>query len=552
MIAEVLPRLRLVRTLSTFQYRVPQDLRVQVGDLVLIPWRTKFLLGVILRVGVRSSRIPQKKLRPILCRVSNCAFSRVYLNTLLWFANYYAISPAHALSTWLPEVSKQYLTSERPQMVYSAGLDKSMNRVQTVSHDDGFFETIAADISQKTQHPQTILISSFSQKVDLYHALLRPVRGKVLILAPTITDVEKLCEALAVWRPLPYHSGLSNHKLWESFWLYRYDPHTRLLIGTKRALFTFPDDLSLLIIDQEESPHHKQYDQNPRYAAHPLALHIFRHSSARVIFTTHAPRAATLFHTDFLPLSPVRSNALLQITDTNLLPGKNFSRLLNEMLATFVSSKHPAFIFQNRTGLARYLLCPMCQSIYAFGSVVRCAKCHNTHLTTAGFGTQKVLQNIERLLPNKHIVIFDRFHTKLPKTNTTVVGTEFAFEKLDFSRFQGFAIIGFDRQLALPSWRAHERAFQILSFFLSFGKPVFLPTFAPKHVVIQSLLTGDMQQFYEQELRLRRTFGYPPFAKLVKVMHRKSGKVEFLKSPSRQWQPPSDTIIDVDPDTFSL
>src|SRR3989338_7418463 len=549
MIAEVIPRLRLFRTLGTFEYQIPGHLSVASGDLVLIPWRTKVLLGAVLRVTSRS-RVPQKKLRPILRVIVTQAFCPAYLDALLWFSKYYFISPASALHTWLPEI---------PQKRVPYALTKFSHTVirpeEPLGHSlsNSVFQKYTSQIITRIFHAKstTLVCSRFEEKVYFYHELLlRRCQGTVVIITPTVFDVEKLCKALAPWHPLPFHSQISRKKLWEHFWLSHKDPHTRVVIGTKKAIFSLPEKFSLLIIDQEESPHHKQYDQNPRYTVHDLAFYFVRKALSHVVFVSHAPRATTAFHTELLSITPVRARDLLQIIDMNLFPRHAAFTLFSDMLAQFISSHSPAFIFHNRTGFARYLVCHVCNRVYTFSSVTRCQQCGSTHLTSAGFGTQKIFQDIQHLLPPKHIYIFDRFHRHDPPNNTNVIGTEFAFDKLDFERFQSFVVLGIDRQLALPSWRAHERVFQLLSFFATFGHPIFIPTFAPKHFVLQSLLSNTLQKFYEHELRLRQNFSYPPFVKLIKVIDPKSKAISLLKNPPRTWQPPTNALVDVDPDLF--
>ena len=78
--------------------------------------------------------------------------------------------------------------------------------------------------------------------------------------------------------------------------------------------------------------------------------------------------------------------------------------------------------------------------------------------------------------------------------------------------------------------RASEKTFQILTqVAVRSGRErkagrVFLQTYSPDHPVIKSLIFGNRNAFFKEELRLRKNYHLPPFSKLASIII--SGKNE--------------------------
>ena len=81
-----------------------------------------------------------------------------------------------------------------------------------------------------------------------------------------------------------------------------------------------------------------------------------------------------------------------------------------------------------------------------------------------------------------------------------------------------------DVGLHLPDYRAPERVFQVLTQVAGragrspLGGQVVLQTFSPENYVIQYAAKHDYLGFMEQELDYRRKLGYPPYARLVRLL----------------------------------
>src|SRR4030095_3667529 len=95
---------------------------------------------------------------------------------------------------------------------------------------------------------------------------------------------------------------------------------------------------------------------------------------------------------------------------------------------------------------------------------------------------------------------------------------------LDFENVSTVGIINADQLLNFPDFRAHERAYQLMSQVsgrsgrkLKRGL-VLIQTHQPEHWVIQLVLLHDYAAFYDRDLTERKKFNYPPHTRLIEII----------------------------------
>ena len=105
-----------------------------------------------------------------------------------------------------------------------------------------------------------------------------------------------------------------------------------------------------------------------------------------------------------------------------------------------------------------------------------------------------------------------------------LVGTQMVTKGLDFEHAGLVGILNADNLLYYPDFRAHERAFQLLSQVSGrAGRQhkqgvVVLQTSSPEHPVIQQVLAGDYRSFFYKEMTERELFNYPPYCRLIQII----------------------------------
>ena len=132
-------------------------------------------------------------------------------------------------------------------------------------------------------------------------------------------------------------------------------------------------------------------------------------------------------------------------------------------------------------------------------------------------------------------------------------------------------IIDADSLLSIPDFKSDERAFQNIVQLIGRagrtashcpGKAV-IQTFNPENFVLKTAAEMNFENFYQKEIRERKTLKYPPFSKLVKLLFRNRSRTrtdsetasiyKFLKNlPSKNIQvlPPHYPLVPKIRDTF--
>src|SRR3989338_7265855 len=99
-VAEVIPLVSLPRHLIYFDYRVPADRRFAAGDLVRVNFRSRRVLGVIVKIK-SSSELPVAQLSLVLDRLEGGTLTTDQLDFALRISRYYHVSPGIVLKSFV-------------------------------------------------------------------------------------------------------------------------------------------------------------------------------------------------------------------------------------------------------------------------------------------------------------------------------------------------------------------------------------------------------------------------------------------------------------------
>jgi len=175
---------------------------------------------------------------------------------------------------------------------------------------------------------------------------------------------------------------------------------------------------------------------------------------------------------------------------------------------------------------------------YATKVARQCRKCAAPYMEQAGFGTEKVEQQLHDLFPAARIGRVDRDSIRRKGALTSLltrfaageldvlVGTQMIAKGHDFPRVTLVGVISADVGLGLADFRAAERTFQLLTQVAGRAgrgeRPgqAIVQTLYPEHYSIQLACHQDYPAFFERELKYRRGMRYPPTVALVNVVVR--------------------------------
>lgn len=419
-----------------------------------------------------------------------------------------------------------------------------------------------------------------SGKTEIYIKLIEEYleTGKqVLYLLPEIALTTQLVSRLRLHfgdKVAVFHSKYSNNERVEVWRQTLEDSEkARIIIGARSALFLPFKDLSLLIVDEEHEQTFKQTDPAPRYHARDAAIVLANLHKAKVLLGSATPSIETYFNTQsdkygLVTLTERYNNVrmpeivLVDLKDKHFrkrMTG-HFSDLLIEEIAEALSLGEQVILFQNRRGYSPIIECmtcghvPHCQQCdvsltfhkhknqlrchycgYAIAKPTHCHSCSSIDLTTKGFGTEQIEQELISLFPKAKTGRMDQDTTRgkfgfekiidsfKNREIDILAGTQMLAKGLDFDNVSLVGIMNADNMLHHPDFRAFERSFQMMTQVAGRagrsekqGK-VIIQTYNPNHNTIQQVTSHNYIGMYKEQLYDRQIYRYPPYFRIIKL-----------------------------------
>jgi primosomal protein N' (replication factor Y) len=416
-----------------------------------------------------------------------------------------------------------------------------------------------------------------SGKTEIYLRLIAEVLrmgGTAMFLVPEI-GLTPLLSRLVVSR-FPglvslLHSGMSAGERFDQ-WSRIREGGSKVVVGTRSAVFAPLRDLRLIVIDEEQDASYKQ-DESPCYHAREAAWHRMQQCNGVLLLGSATPSIETyhwasrqgqcLYLPERIDAKPMPRVTIADMSKEFQRHGKNtvLSSALQEELQSCMDRGEQAIVLLNRRGYARTLLCRSCGHVYACqdcsismtyhqqddrlichycgkeqGPPSVCAACGGPYIHYAGVGTEQLESLLRGLLPKARIARLDRDSTRkrgvlrstlfgfAERKLDLLVGTQMLAKGHDFPDVTLVGVVAADSGLAFPDFRSAERTFQLLTQVAGrAGRGT-----APGRVVIQSyypdnyaLLFSQRQDypgFYEREIEFRKLMGYPPFRSLIQIL----------------------------------
>lgn len=418
-----------------------------------------------------------------------------------------------------------------------------------------------------------------SGKTEIYIDLIKNVLDngdQVLLLLPEIalttqivTRLRKVFgDSMGV-----YHSKFSDNERVE-IWNGLSEGKFNFIVGVRSSVLLPFTNLGLIIIDEEHETSYKQHDPAPRYHAREAAIMLSHLHHSKVLLGSATPSVESYYLAingkwGFVQLNQRFGNAQLpNIELVNTAAEKKAKSMKNDFSSVLINALKDnkengmqSILFQNRRGYAPYIVCEECQTIphckscdvsltyhlrsnelrchycgYHEPMPASCTSCGSTRLKTQGLGTERIEDELKLMLPDLRVQRMDLDTTRskhgyqkiindFEQENIDVlVGTQMVSKGLDFDKVSLVGIFDADRMLHFPDFRSNERTFQMLTQVSGrAGRrenqgTVLIQTANPKQKILHLIQTGDYEQFYQDEIKERENFLYPPFVRLIKLV----------------------------------
>ena len=345
------------------------------------------------------------------------------------------------------------------------------------------------------------------------------------------------------------------------------------ILGARSALFLPFENLSLVIVDEEHDSSFKQNDPAPRYNGRDAAIYLAHLHGAKVLLGTATPSLESYQNVKAGKYGLVEMTERfggIEMPEIVVVDAKeeaklrklqsHFTSVLLDELKAAMERGEQAILFQNRRGYAPTLRCTTCgwhseclhcdvsltyhkfrnnlqchYCGYQIELAKTCPACGSIELKLQGFGTEKIEDELKIYFPDASIgrMDYDAVRTKdahariindfEEKRLDILVGTQMVTKGLDFENVGVVGVISADQLLQFPDFRSGERGFQLITQVAGRagrrGKrgKVIVQAMNVAHPVIREVLDNDFHTFFNREIMERKSFGYPPFARLIKI-----------------------------------
>lgn len=387
-------------------------------------------------------------------------------------------------------------------------------------------------------------------------------------LTPMMTNrfIARFGEQVAIM-----HSGLSDGEKYDE-WRKIKRGDAKVVVGARSAIFAPLEKIGVIIIDEEHESSYKQ-DNNPKYHARDVALLRAQYHNAILVLGSATPslesraRAQKGVYQLLNLTQRANPNAILprvELVDMRKHLNDNsadFSQKLLDKIKEKVDKNEQVVLMLNRRGYSSFVMCRDCGFVvecpncdisltlhmdthtlnchycgHTQAIPHNCPSCNSTKIRYYGTGTQKIEEELLKLMPEVRILRMDVDTTRKKNAHERILeqfgkgeadillGTQMIAKGLDFPNVTLVGVINADTGLNLPDFRASERTFQLLMQVAGrAGRAdkageVLIQTFNPSHYTLQLAGKQDYEAFYKQEMSFRRNLNYPPYFYTVQIL----------------------------------
>jgi len=382
------------------------------------------------------------------------------------------------------------------------------------------------------------------------------------------------------------HSALSAGEKYDE-WRKIQQKKVQVVVGARSAIFAPFENIGIIIIDEEHETSYKQEDQ-PRYHARDVAIRRGKYHQCPVVLGSATPSLESyaraikgIYH--LCELTKRTNNQPMPQVDIvdmrkELHAGNRtmFSRNLMEKLEDRLLKGEQSVLLLNRRGYSTFVMCRECGHVNkcphcdialtyhkksgrlkchycTFEEFVPsvCPSCQSSLIRFFGTGTEQIEEALTKLIPEARVLRMDvdttrkkGAHEKILKQfgegkADILLGTQMIAKGLDFENVTLVGVLTADSMLHLPDFRSSEKTFQLLTQVSGRAgrheRPgeVVVQTYTPEHYAVQLASEYDFAAFFQQEMKMRKSFQYPPYVYLALITISCENRAMAIQSAQR-------------------
>jgi len=531
--------------------------KISVGDIVDISVRNKAVEGLVVNVenidykknDIKKSLIKFKKIEGIK---GKSVFLNSFLKTSQNIKDYFVASAGQILNNFVPNI----FFSNYEQILKEKGGKRQFKNPK---------ESIYA-IQMPTE-----------ERIDFYKKHIEGLfkqKKSVFFCFPTIIDAKNFYEKIREKvgdSALLMHTKLTKKEFIKTYNKIILDDNPVAIFGTHSFLFLPRKDFGEFIIEKESSNLYI-FKQKPYIDTRIFVENLALEQKVDLIFADSILRTETFWrikNKEILKKEPFKwingGDIKEEIVDMRKEKNKDFqiiSKEVREEIKKNIKDQENMILFGLRGGYATTTICNDCGTAVLkdgkplilfenkntgerffkdynnkkYDANIVCSNCQSWNLKALGIGTEKIYEEVSKIIPKEKIFVLDKTSAKTEKManliikefekseGSVLIGTEIMLFYLT-KKVNSFIIVSFDTLFNLPNYNIYEKILSLVTTIYSLTKEkLILQTRYSDEKIIEHMESKNITEFYKGDIQNREIYKYPPFYTLIKVIHESSSK----------------------------
>lgn len=388
-----------------------------------------------------------------------------------------------------------------------------------------------------------ILIPEINKEINFIKHLEKYFTNEIAILHSKLSQKERLTQ----WHKI------KNGKV-------------KLVLGARSAIFAPFSELDAVIMMEENNENYKERER-PLYHARQIAVKRLSKNDSLLVLEAPFPSIESKYlalnnRYEELFLKEQKNKIKTKIIDMRKeIENGNLSDLsqkLKKEIAEQLDRDNKVMIFLNQKGMSNYVICRKCGNVIKCDNCSislnyhqnkdelrchycnlkkempkKCPECGSSFISASGLGTEKITKELELIYPDAVIkkVDGDLKEKEITKILNSfredeidiLVGTSILIKNNFYDKLKFIGVVSADTALNSSDFRAAETNYTLLeelkSLLLNDKESKFLlQSYQPNHYSIKSALLSEEDNFYKQEIELRKMRNYPPYCRLLNII----------------------------------
>lgn len=398
------------------------------------------------------------------------------------------------------------------------------------------FKTQYSKFKNSASNQFLLLYSSFEEQIVFLSKICKETDGQTLISCSSITEINQIFEILKKYISKE-QIEIINKNFFKNELLIKNKKinsnKAKVIISTKTGIFCPFYDLKNIIIINEESKDHKQYDLNPRYNIKDISFFLSNKNKTKLILTSQSPSIETYYkNLQRINIQEKNIETTINLVDQKVeKKSKNdlyISLQLQEKIKNSINNNKKILIINNDLKTEFKSNKKIKEEIELF--------------IKESSRTGALLCAPEALLCAPEILTID---SKSPidrsdiEKSQIIIGTEFLVKNYlyNINNIDTIAILSIDNFIYSDKIESNENLFDYLTYFINISKEkninnLLIQTKNIENEILNLAVDQNYKAFYDKEINIRKQLNFPPFSKIIELIikEKDSTKLEEKKN----------------------